>query len=63
MLADKYNNETIKAMQLMKRFLDDIFSIFNITTRKLHRLLDEINNINPNNKLTLTHTSVEGELK
>ena len=39
-LADKHNNGTTKAMQLMKRFLDDIFSIFNITTRKLHQLLD-----------------------
>ena len=62
-LAEKYNTENIKVLLLLKRFLDDIFSVLNITTKKLHQLLDEINNIHPSINLTMTHTSVEGELE
>ena len=32
-----------------------------MTTKQLHELLNEINQINPNIKLTMTHTSVPGE--
>ena len=53
--------ETKKALLLMKRFLDDIFFIFNGTTRHLHELLYKINQINPNIKHTMMHTSVPGE--
>ena len=60
-LAEKYNTENFKVLLLLKRFLDDIFSVLNITTKKLHQLLDEINNIHPSINLTMTHTSVEGE--
>ena len=31
-------------------FLDDIFSILNITNKQLHQLLEEINKIHPNIK-------------
>ena len=46
---------------LYKRFLDDIFKIFQGTTKELHKLLDEINQIHPTLKFTMPHTSVESE--
>ena len=60
-IANRYNTGENEALLLLKRFLDDIFSIFNVTTKKLHELLEDINQINPSIKLTLTHTSVPGE--
>ena len=39
-LAKQYDEGDQKALQLMKRFLDDIFIIFHGTTKKLHELLD-----------------------
>ena len=60
-IANSYNNGEIQALILLKRFLDDIFAIFYITTKKLHELLNDINQINPSINFTLTHTSVPGE--
>ena len=48
-------------LPLLKRVLDDFFGIFNLTTKELHRLLYLINQINPNIRLTLSHTAVPGE--
>jgi len=45
----------------LKRFLDDLFSIFVGSTKKLHELQNQINKINPNIKFTMEHTSIEGE--
>jgi hypothetical protein len=60
-LSSKYDTETVKALQLLKRFLDDYFSIFVGTTKDLHKLLKEINLINPTINLTMNHTSIQGE--
>ena len=59
-LATKYNTDT-KALQLMKRFLDDYFMIFNGSTKMLHEMFDSINQIHPSIKLTMNHTSIAGE--
>ena len=48
---------------MLKRFLDDYFTIFVGTTKELHKLLKEINKVYPTIKLTMNHTSVRGELK
>jgi hypothetical protein len=45
----------------MKIFLDNFFIIFNGSTKMLHELFDDINQIHPNIKLTMSHTSIAGE--
>ena len=60
-LASKYNKKGVEALQMLKRFLDDYFSLFIGTTKDLHKLLDEINKIHPTIRLTMNHTSIEGE--
>ena len=52
-----------KDFQMLKRFLDDYFTIFLGSTKELHKLLEEINKTYPTIKLTINHTSVEGERK
>ena len=61
-LSEKYNKEKVKSLPLLKRFLDDYISLFVGTTKNLHRLLEEINKIHPQIRLTMSHTSVPGEL-
>ena len=46
---------------MLKRFLDDIFSIFLGTTKDLHKLLEEIKKIHKSIKFTMNHTTIEGE--
>ena len=41
----------------MKRFLDDILKIFVGTTEKLHMFFNEINNMHPSIKFTMSHTT------
>ena len=57
-LFQKYGQNKLS---LFLRFLDDIFSIFIGTTKELHSLFNEINNIHPTLKFTLAHTAVETE--
>ena len=57
-LAMQHNKEAHEALQLLKRFLDDYFGIFNGTTKSLHLLWDQMNKIHPSIKLTMSHTSV-----
>ena len=54
-------NSKKSSILLYKRFLDDIFKIFQGTTKELHQLLDEINQIHPTLKFTMQHTSVDSE--
>ena len=56
-LAAQYDKNNTEALRLLKRFLDDYFSLFVGSTRELHHLLDAINKINPSIQLTLNHTS------
>ena len=60
-LAEKYDTNKFKSLPLLKRFLDDYISLFVGTTRNLHVLLEEINKIHPQIRLTMSHTSVPGE--
>ena len=60
-IATKYNQDTTEALQLMKRFLDDYFVIFNGSTKVLHQLFEDINQIHPSIKLTMSHTSIAEE--
>jgi hypothetical protein len=60
-LSEIFNKNGSKAMPLLKRFLDDYFSLFIGTTKNLHLLLEEINKIHPQINLTMSHTSVPGE--
>ena len=60
-LALKYNANNTEALQLLKRFLDDYFTVFNGTTKQLHQLLKEINQLHPTIKLTMNHTSIPEE--
>ena len=48
---------------MLKRFLDDIFQIFVGSTKDLHKFFDEINNIHPTLKFTLSHTTLKYESK
>ena len=45
----------------MKRFLDDIFLIFLGSLQKLHEFFNEINEIHPNIKFTMSHTTPSTE--
>ena len=45
-LSTKYNENNKKALPLLKLFLDDYISLFVGSTKKLHELLKEINQIN-----------------
>ena len=60
-LALKYNRGDENALQLLKRFLDDIFLIFVGSTKELHNLYKDINNINPTMQFTINHTTLENE--
>ena len=60
-LSKKYNIDSIEAIQLFKRFLDDFFFLFVGSTKSLHLLLEEANKINPTIQFTMTHTSLENE--
>jgi hypothetical protein len=43
--------------------LDDLFLIFYGSTKQLHKFFQEVNNIHPNIKLTMSHTSLKSELE
>ena len=48
-------------LMLLKRFLDDLFLIFQGTSKQLHNLLNEINKIHPAIQFTMSHTTNEQE--
>ena len=62
-IASKLSNSGINPLHFMKRFLDDIFQIFLRTTKELHIFLEQINNIHPNIKFKMSHTTPSSELK
>ena len=41
----------------LKRFLDDIFTIYSGSLENLHKFLEELNNIHPTIKFTMNHTT------
>ena len=60
-LGMKYGSNGKSAWLLLKRFLDDIIKIFVGTTKQLHQIFDEMNNLHPTLKFTLNHTTPEDE--
>ena len=48
-------------LSLFKRFLDDIFSIYQGTSKNLHLLFDEMNKQHKSIKFTMNHTSPPNE--
>ena len=61
-LGEKYGTDGKSSLIMLKRFLDDIFSIFFGTTKQLHKLFKEINEIHLTLKFTFEHTNPDGEL-
>ena len=60
-IALKYSENHDSPIKMLKRFLDDLFSIWYGTTKNLHSLLLEMCKINPNIKFTMKHTTNEHE--
>ena len=61
--AIKYGTQGKSALQMLKRFLDDIFQIFSGTTKQLHSFFEEINQIHPTLKFTMSHTTPISEME
>ena len=47
----------LNSLGFLKRFLDDLFKIYKGTTQNLHKIIQEMNNIHPSIKFTMSHTS------
>ena len=60
-LAKKFGTNNSSPLKIFKRFLDDIFSIFQGTSKDLHALFDEMNQAHKSIKFTMNHTSLPGE--
>ena len=56
-LAQAYGTNTTNPLTMFKRFLDDIFSIFKGSTKDLHKLFDEMNEMHESIKFTMNHSS------
>ena len=59
--AQKSTEGNTNPIQLMKRFLDEIFMIFNGTSKQLHLMFEELNRIHPTISITINHTSTASE--
>ena len=59
-VAQKYTEGNIP-LNILKLFLDDIFTIFIGTTKNLHKFFEEINKIHPAITLTMSQTSIPEE--
>ena len=68
-MAKKIDNQIINILnnfqvrdilnsKFFKRFLDDLFFVITGSTKVLHLVLEEINNIHPNISFTMEHTSI-----
>ena len=56
-LAQKYGTDDKSPLEIFKRFLDFIFSIFRGTTKDLHKKFEEMNNLHNSIRFTMNHTS------
>ena len=56
-LAQAYGTNTTNPLTMFNRFLDDIFSIFKGSTKDLHKLFDEMNEMHESIKFTMNHSS------
>ena len=55
-LAQKFGSRNKSPLTIFKRFLDDMFSIFQGTSKDLHKLFDEMNRLHKSIKFTMNHT-------
>ena len=62
-LAKIYRISEKLAFLFVIRFLDHILQVFTGTTKQIHELYNEINQIRPTLKFTFVHTSVKNERK
>jgi hypothetical protein len=60
-IVEKLNNTSETTMECMLRFLDDLMSIYIGSTKSLHILWKEMNQIHPSIKFTLQHTTIENK--
>ena len=60
-LAQMYSRHGKSPIEIFKRFLDDIFSIFKGSTKNLHILFEEMNKIHETIKFTMNHSSPPNE--
>ena len=63
-IADKLRkqiNFNSPLLLLLKRFLDDLFLVFQGTTKQIHQLLDKINKIHKNIQFTMQHIKNKNE--
>ena len=49
-------NGGLNPIEFFKRFLDDIFMVYQGSVNSLHSFLSELNNIHPTIKITMSHT-------
>ena len=61
LLFKNYGSDGKSAFRIFKRFLDDLIQVFTGTTKQLHELYNEFNQIHPTLIFTMVHTSVESE--
>ena len=61
MLLKQFSDINIDSNEFLKQFLDDIIMMFVGTTKKLHQMFEQINNIHPNIKCTMAHTPNKDE--
>ena len=55
------NKKGAESILLLKRFLDDYFTIFKGSTKKLHAFFVKLNEIHPTIKFTMNHTNIRDE--
>ena len=60
-LGRKYGSNGKSAWLLFKRFLDDLIKIFVGTTKQLHKIFNEMNQLHPTLKFTMNHTNPKDE--
>ena len=56
-LGLKYGQKENTVFKMFKRFLDNLFLIYNGSTKKLHDLFNDLNQIHPSLKFTFEHTT------
>ena len=61
-IAKKYMVNGSIPIKFMKRFLDDIFLIFLGSITQLHAFFDEMNQMHPTIKFTMTHTTPASQM-
>ena len=62
-LVKKYSKPENQGLLFMKRFLDDLFALWEGSTKDLHTLLGEMNSLHSSIKFTMNHTTIEDESK